>query len=79
MCDYSTCHCGVLITVSLVTTKPCRHYIAIYSYVMSCNMHQSACQSVWHVAICNSCNIGMSDLPDMYAQSLRAAHCPLES
>ena len=22
---------------------------------------------------CNSCNIGTSDLPDMYAQSLRAA------
>ena len=23
--------------------------------------------------VCNSCNIGMSDLPDMYAQSPRAA------
>ena len=25
------------------------------------------------MATCNSCNIGMSDLPDMYAQSLGAA------
>ena len=31
------------------------------------------CMYVCMYVVCNSCNIGTSDLPDMYAQSLRAA------
>ena len=42
--------------------------VAIYSTVSMCSTHY--CDVVW--STCNSCNMGMRDLPDMYARRLRA-------
>ena len=52
-----------------------------YTYVNRCT-YVHICTDVHvckYVHVCNSCNIGISDLPNMYAQTSRAAGPRAES
>ena len=48
-------------------------YTCVYILYMYICMHMYVCTCEIYSEICNSCNMAMGDLPDMYAQSPRAA------